>query len=271
MTIIANRDKQRPSIRVFCKIVYVSGCLTTFISPLSAFFIISKNPALPSLHTYSLLHLHTKQVLIMAFQFSLIHLVAADTVAAFLLSKTTIYTLTNLLPWIYLATIPSYLVIYKSYIYPFYISELRHVPTVPTFPLWGQFFDIIFQECGVPQRKWHQEHGPIIRYFFPFGAERLSIADDKAIHQMTVKNPYNYPKPVRAKLWMVRILGDGVLLAEGSEHVHQRKALAPGFSISSIRALSPVFWSKALLLSKLWGEEMAASRVRTNASKFSSG
>jgi cytochrome P450 len=199
----------------------------------------------------------------MGFQLGLNHLVAADTVAAFLISKTTTFTLTSLLPWIYLATIPAYLVIYKSYIYPIYISELRHVPTVPAFPLWGQFFDIIFQECGVPQRKWHQEHGPIIRYFFPFGAERLSIAEDKAIHQMTVKNPYNYPKPIRAKLWMVRILGDGVLLAEGSEHVHQRKALAPGFSISSIRALSPVFWSKALLLSKLWGEEMAESRVRT--------
>ena len=199
----------------------------------------------------------------MAFQFGLVHLIGIDTIAAFLISKTSPYALTSLLPWLYLATIPTYLVIYGSYIYPFYISELRHVPTVPGFPLWGQFFDIILQECGVPQRKWHQEHGPIIRYFFPFGAERLSIADDKAIHQMTVKNPYNYPKPVRAKLWMVRILGDGVLLAEGSEHVHQRKALAPGFSISSIRALSPVFWAKALLLSRLWQEEMAESRVST--------
>ncbi|KAE9376164.1 cytochrome P450, partial [Stipitochalara longipes BDJ] len=199
----------------------------------------------------------------MAVQFGLVHLIGIDTVAAFLISKTAPYALTSLLPWVYLATIPTYLVIYGSYIYPFYISELRHVPTVPGFPLWGQFFDIILQECGVPQRKWHQEHGPIIRYFFPFGAERLSIADDKAIHQMTVKNPYNYPKPVRAKLWMVRILGDGVLLAEGSDHVHQRKALAPGFSISSIRALSPVFWSKALLLSRLWQEEMTESRVST--------
>jgi len=105
----------------------------------------------------------------------------------------------------------------------FFISELRHVPTVPAFPLWGQFFEIITTECGVPQRKWHQEHGSIIRYFFPFEAERLAIADDKAIHQMTIKNPYNYPKLVRAELWMVRILGDGILLAEGSEHATNAK------------------------------------------------
>ncbi|KAI1477056.1 hypothetical protein K445DRAFT_53347 [Daldinia sp. EC12] len=161
--------------------------------------------------------------------------------------------------------LPLYVVVWLSWIYPFYVSELRHVPTVPGFPLWGQFFDIITQECGVPQRNWHQKYGPIIRYFFPFGAERLSVADDEALKQMTVKNPYNYPKPVRAKLWMVRILGEGVLLAEGQEHVHQRKSLAPGFSIQSIRALAPVFWEKSLLLAKCWREEMTAAGVTTKS------
>ncbi len=156
----------------------------------------------------------------MGFQFNILHLVGAGTVAVFLISKTSQYELLQILLMIYIATIPAYLLLYVSYIYPYYISKLRHVPTVPGYPLWGQFFTIIQEECGVPQRRWHQEHGPTIRYFFPFGAERLSIADNQAIHQMTVKNPYNYPKPVRAKLWMVRILGEGVLLAEGSEHVH---------------------------------------------------
>ncbi|KAI1488008.1 cytochrome P450 78A3 [Biscogniauxia mediterranea] len=160
---------------------------------------------------------------------------------------------------------PLYAIVWLSWIFPLYVSELRHVPTVPGFPLWGQFFDIITQECGVPQRKWHQEHGPIIRYFFPFGAERLSIADDEALKQMTIKNPYNYPKPVRAKLWMVRILGEGVLLAEGQEHVHQRKSLAPGFSIQSIRNLTPVFWEKSLLLAKCWRQEMTTDKVTTKS------
>jgi len=201
----------------------------------------------------------------MAFHLGLPQLFGACTAAAFIVSKTSPYSLLEILPWIYLISVPLYVVVYLSFIYPFYISELRHVPTVPGFPLWGQFYQIITTECGVPQRKWHTELGPTIRYFFPFGAERLAVADDKAIHQMTIKNPYNYPKPVRAKLWMVRILGDGVLLAEGSEHAHQRKALAPGFSISSIRALYPVFWAKSLLLSKLWQEEMAESCVTTKS------
>ncbi|TGO46482.1 hypothetical protein BCON_0322g00100 [Botryotinia convoluta] len=198
----------------------------------------------------------------MAIEVSFASLSGAATLIALLISKNSSWSTLYSLQIVFGVFIPSY-VFYLSYIFPFYISELRHVPTVPGFPLWGQFFDIISTEIGVRQREWHQTHGPIIRYFFPFGAERLSVVDDDAIKQMTTRNPYNFPKPVRAKLWMVRILGEGVLLAEGDEHIHQRKSLAPGFSIQSIRALYPVFWQKSLLLTKLWKEEMDADSVKS--------
>ncbi|KAJ9133008.1 Cytochrome P450 [Pleurostoma richardsiae] len=190
---------------------------------------------------------------------------AVTTTASFLAAKHYDYPVVSAIGLAWAAMLPLYSVVWLSWIYPFYVSELRHVPTVAGFPLWGQFFAIILEECGVPQRRWHKQYGPIIRYFFPFGAERLSIADDEALKQMTVKNPYNYPKPVRAKLWMVRVLGEGVLLAEGAEHVHQRKALAPGFSIQSIRALTPVFWEKSLSLARCWREEMRAEGVATKS------
>merc|ERR1711939_669341 len=68
---------------------------------------------------------------------------------------------------------------------------------------------------------------------------------------MTVRNPYNYPKPERARLWMMPILGEGVLLAEGQTHVVQRKALTPAFSITSIRSLMPVFWETEMKTEKV--------------------
>ena len=154
---------------------------------------------------------------------------------------------------------------YWSYLYPFHLSPLKVVPTVPGFPLWGQFSVIIQNEVGVPNREWHKKHGPIVRYFFPFGAERLSIADDDALNHMCIRNPYNYPKPDRARQWMVRVLGQGVLLAEGNPHKTQRKALAPGFSIQSIKALTPVFWRKALLLADLWQRDMRIEGTQTKA------
>ncbi|KAK0624658.1 cytochrome P450, partial [Bombardia bombarda] len=57
----------------------------------------------------------------------------------------------------------------------------------------------------------------------------------------------------------------GVLLAEGEEHVHQRKTLTAGFSIQAIRSLTPVFWDKSLLMAKLWREEMTAANMSTKS------
>lgn len=198
----------------------------------------------------------------MPIQLNLLPLMGASLAGSFLTAKYTETALSTSLS-IALPTAIFIWLAWVSYIYPFYVSPLRTIPTVPGFPLWGQFKTIITTECGVPVREWHETHGPIIRYFFPFGAERLSIADDDAIKHMTIRNPYNFPKPVRAKLWMVRILGEGVLLAEGQTHVHQRKALAPGFSIASIRSLSPVFWAKSLHLARLWSGEIKAEGAKS--------
>jgi cytochrome P450 len=190
-------------------------------------------------------------------------LIVATTAAAYMGSR--LYSLPPLSTMGAAAGIVSFLYffVYCSFIYPFYISEMRHMPTVEGCPIWGQFFNVILEECGTPHRRWHEKYGPIVRYHFPFGAERLSVADDDALKHVTVRNPYNYPKPVRARLWMERILGHGVLLAEGQEHVHQRKALAPGFSIQSIRQLTPVFWEKALLMCQCWREDMRQANVTT--------
>ncbi|KAK4128624.1 cytochrome P450 [Parathielavia appendiculata] len=149
-----------------------------------------------------------------------------------------------------------YWAFWRSWIFPRYFSELRHIPTVRGFPLWGQFIPIVTEECGVPQRKWHRKYGGIIRYCFPLGTERLSIADNRGIKHVTSKNPYNFPKPLRAKLWMTRILGNGVLLAEGHEHAYQRKTVNPGFSIRAIHSFVPIFWQKGLRMVDLQEREV---------------
>lgn len=194
------------------------------------------------------------------------HVVLATAAVAYFLSRRFAYPFFATVVITESLAVFVYVVGWLSWLYPTYFSELRHVPTVPGFPLWGQFFTVITQECGVPLRQWHQEHGPVIRYFFPFGSERLSVADDEALKQMTIRNSYNYPKPQRIRLWMSRVLGDrGVLLAEGQDHVHQRKSLAPGFSTQSIRDLAPVFWSKSLLLASCWQKEMHATGALTKS------
>lgn len=184
-------------------------------------------------------------------------------IIAFLVTTTS--SLTYNAAWLYTFStlVPFYYVIYQSWIYPFYISPLRFVPTVPGFPLWGQTRTIIAEEIGVPQRRWHKEHGPIIRYFYIFGVARLSIIDEQALKQIMIRNPYVWQKPPFTKNWLASVLGEGILLAEGDKHVRQRKALAPAFSTSAIKELSPVFWRKALLLSRLWRAEIGNVQTRS--------
>ena len=183
------------------------------------------------------------------------------------LSITMLSSLKPLAAWFYAFStfIPSYYIIYLSWIHPFYISPLRLLPTVPGFPLWGQIVTVLTEEVGVPQRRWHKQQGPIIRYFLPFGHHRVSIIDDEALKQITVKNSYTWRKSRPYKRLFAPILGEGILIAEGDVHAQQRRALAPGFSTSSIKALSSVFWGKALQLSKLWRAELEKQNVRTSS------
>ena len=193
----------------------------------------------------------------MSYHLSFTSLCVGSLLVGLILNKITILTPLTAFGGSYLIIIFFYYIFYQSWIYPLYVSPLRGIPTPPGFPLWGHTPTIVTNEMSVPLRQWHQQYGDIIRYFYPFGIERLSVVDCESIKQITVKNPYNYPKPPTIRNWMARILGNnGVLLAEGDVHVQQRKALAPGFSTQSIKALYPIFWRKALLLSKMWGQRV---------------
>ena len=194
-----------------------------------------------------------------AFKLTLAHVGAASSVAAFFISRTNSVSFVSTLGTTLSGGILVYLAFW-SWIFPFYISEMRHVPTVPGNAFIGQFFEIINSEVGVPQREWHKKYGTIIRYFFPLGNERLSIADEDALKHMTVRNPYNFPKPLRARKWMERVLGgQGILLSEGDQHIRQRKTLTAAFSIQAIRDLNPVFWKKGLTMANLMSREMSVN------------
>lgn len=161
--------------------------------------------------------------------------------------------------WLLSASLSAWIV-YRSFIYPFYISPLRHIPTVPGCPLWGHAPARMSNELGIPEREWHRKHGLIVRYFLPFGFERLNIADDDAIKEITIKKPYDFVKAPNATNWMKGMLGErGVLLVEGDVHARQRKVLAPAFSTSAIRNLEATFFEKGLLLANLLEKNIRAA------------
>ena len=198
----------------------------------------------------------------MSYQLTFASLSLSSLLIGLSLHKLTALTAVTAFGGSYPTIILFYYVFYQSWLYPFYVSPLRGIPTPPCFPLWGHGPTLFTSEISVPLRKWHQEYGDIIRYIFPFGIERLSVVDQESIKQLTIKNPYNYPKPATVRNWMARVLGEnGVLLAEADLHIQQRKVLAPGFSTQSIKALYPIFWRKALLLSRIWQQRLREDNV----------
>jgi cytochrome P450 len=85
----------------------------------------------------------------------------------------------------------------------------------------------------------------IIRYNGLLNQERLLINSPKALSEVLVTRNYDFEKPSAFRWSIGRILGVGVLLAEGDEHKFQRKNLMPAFAFRHVKDLYSVFWQKS--------------------------
>ncbi|KAI5466428.1 cytochrome P450 [Mariannaea sp. PMI_226] len=139
-------------------------------------------------------------------------------------------------------------VIWAIWVYPLFVSPLRHLPG-PTNNhwIWGQGKKILAEPSGIPMREWVNgiSHNGVIRYRGLLNQERLLIVSPKALAEVLVTNNYAFEKPRQVQWSLGRILGIGVLLAEGDEHRMQRRSLTPAFAFRHVKNLYPVFWKKA--------------------------
>ncbi|KAK4549355.1 hypothetical protein LTR36_006352 [Oleoguttula mirabilis] len=141
-------------------------------------------------------------------------------------------------------------VIYQAWlivVYPRFFSPIRHVPTPPNGGLFmGQTRKILKAASGIPMREWTESipNDGLIRYSVWF-RERLLITNPKALAEVLVTKNYDFTKPPHFRSVLGRILGVGILLAEGEEHKTQRKNLMPAFAYRHIKDLYPVFWGKS--------------------------
>jgi cytochrome P450 len=139
-------------------------------------------------------------------------------------------------------------VLWKVILYPKVFSPLRHLPG-PKNVSWfnGQFGRIRKEPSGGPMLEWVNTipNDGLIRYLGILNSERIFVCSPKALSEVLVTNSYNWIKPVQIQRSIGRVLGVGVLLAEGDEHRAQRKALMPAFAFRHVKDLYPVFWDKS--------------------------
>ncbi|KAH8119398.1 cytochrome-450 hydroxylase [Phellopilus nigrolimitatus] len=94
--------------------------------------------------------------------------------------------------------------------------------------------------------------------------DRLLTTDPVAMaHVMNHTN--DYQKPWQSRRVITRLIGEGMLAAEGQVHKRMRRVGTPAFSIQNMRAFVPITFKKAIELKDKWmsmiDEEEARSEV----------
>ncbi|ROW11489.1 hypothetical protein VMCG_01146 [Cytospora schulzeri] len=136
-------------------------------------------------------------------------------------------------------------IVWTAILYPKFFSPLIGLPE-PKNPSWinGQYSKIQALPTGWPMINTVPNDG-LIRYLGLLNQERVLVNSPKALAEVLVTKNYDFIKPGMVRFSMSRILGVGVLLAEGEEHKFQRKNLMPAFAFRHVKDLYPVFWEKA--------------------------
>lgn len=116
----------------------------------------------------------------------------------------------------------------------------------------GNLKEILDAQSGVGHGNMIKAHGGNLRYGGMFGDDRILITDPAALKHILIKHSYDYPKPDNVRSDLGRILGKGVLFAEGDVHKRQRAILSPAFSPAAIRDLTPTFFELSYKLRDKW-------------------
>jgi cytochrome P450 len=112
----------------------------------------------------------------------------------------------------------------------------------------GQFPAIRDEEPGQAHKRWMREYrNPtgLVKYPGLFYVPRLMPTSSAAL-QHILNNWTLYIKPEQSRRNLSRILGDGLLTAEGEMHKRQRKILTPAFATGYIRDIVPIFNDKSV-------------------------
>ncbi|KAH7099367.1 cytochrome P450 [Auriculariales sp. MPI-PUGE-AT-0066] len=157
---------------------------------------------------------------------------------------------TDHLPTIYashvvtaLAAYISLRLFYKLYLYPRFISPLRHLPGPPLGGvIAGQVHAMLEDHCGIPQREWVKEFGPVVRAVGPLAIERLIFTRPEAIQQILVEHWLDCERPEFSRRVLGLVAGYGLLTVTGEEHRLMRKALTPAFSIQHLQAQTELYY-----------------------------
>ncbi|KIS66878.1 uncharacterized protein UMAG_05664 [Mycosarcoma maydis] len=136
--------------------------------------------------------------------------------------------------------------LYRTTIYHYYISPLRHLPGPDPKPFLGNVEEFAKKPGAGAELDWSRKYNKdgVYRSTFLFGREAIHFHRPKALRQILVEDPYTYPKPALAWKLLGLIAGYGLLTVEGDTHRKMRKTMNPAFSLTNLIEQFPVYYAK---------------------------
>ncbi|KAF6805705.1 cytochrome P450 [Colletotrichum musicola] len=138
---------------------------------------------------------------------------------------------------------------YNAFVYPRWLSPLRHLPT----PQGGHFLiGQLLNQVRTPgpadiflswMRRWPSV--PFVRYLSIGNTETLMVTNMAAFKEVQQTKAYSFRKSQVAGRMFSPITGHGLMFSEGEDRKRQRTRLAKAFSNQNTRKMLPVFQLKA--------------------------
>ncbi|KAJ7144946.1 cytochrome P450 [Mycena crocata] len=141
-------------------------------------------------------------------------------------------------------------------LYQEFNSPLRYLPgPKSTHFFYGNLKEVWQSDSSVLHEQWIEQYGPTLRYTGFLGLTRLYTTDTKALNHF-LSNTHIYEKPEHSRYNLSRIVGPGVLVAEGEAHRQQRRIMNPAFGAQQVRELTEIFVEKSLQLRDVWASQV---------------
>ncbi|KAK0480510.1 cytochrome P450 [Armillaria luteobubalina] len=120
------------------------------------------------------------------------------------------------------------------------VSKLQCAPLEQAHWLWGHEYAIWSSEANVKHSqhsRWATILGPLYRIKAPLFENDVVVTSDNTAAQHILQHCYRYVKAPEFRPTAERWLGKGVIWAEGDEHKHQRRLLAPAFTLAAVKGM----------------------------------
>ncbi|PBK80614.1 cytochrome P450 [Armillaria gallica] len=115
-------------------------------------------------------------------------------------------------------------------------------PTLEAHWLWGHEYVVWQHEACAMYLKWATDLGPLYRIKASFFQRDVIVAADNLASHHILANAYRYHVlPAKAPAFLPltdKLLGKGVVYAQGDEHKHQRRLIAPAFTLGAVKGMS---------------------------------